>query len=385
MSKGGRYLNSPQNSPKEPGRKSGKGTKIALIIVAVILVLLISLFVGLWSVYKSIIGARTQVQTVRPTLPTATTAPKEDASSKDANKGSTETEPTEPDYGKTGKVVNILVIGQAGRDGEDAKISDTIILATINKETSTVTMTSFLRDTYIQLATPYKDTKGRTHKCGHQKINMAYALGYSWGGAADAMMFLDQTLTNNFQIEIDYNVEVNFDAFEKGIELLGGVDVDLTAEEAAYMRNVYKKYEFSKDWECNEGPNHLGGWTALVYARMRHSSPADSDIKRANRQRMVINQLLKKCATKSIPELTSIAKELMPYLTTDMTDGEITTLMVELIPLLAKLNFESNQIPAEGTYWSQSYEESGNTLYALAFDVGKNAKIMQAIAEADHQ
>lgn len=385
MSKGGRYLNNPQKTVKEPGRKAS-GKKIALIIVAVILALVVILGVGAVAVFKSIIGKRTKVQTVRPTLPPVT-APVDDTKPTDTPKA-TETAPTEetkPDYGKTGKVVNVLVVGQAAREGEEAKISDSIMLATINKETSTVTVTSFLRDTYIQLASPYVDTTGRTRTCGHNKINMAYALGYSWGGAADAMMFLDQTLTNNFGIEIDYNIEVNFEAFEKAVDLMNQIKLDLDADEAAYITKYFQELGFGKDRVYVEGTNNMDGWATLVYARMRHSSASDNDFKRAERQRTVISQLLKKCAKKTIPELTSIAKELMPYLTTDMSDSEIATLMLEMIPLLANLNFESNQIPAEGTYWSKMYVESDIEMYGLDFDVAKNKAIMQAIAEVDHQ
>ena len=59
---------------------------------------------------------------------------------------------TEPDYGKTGKIVNILVVGQDSREGEEHKLADGIMLLTLNKETHTLAMTSFLRDSYVKLA-----------------------------------------------------------------------------------------------------------------------------------------------------------------------------------------------------------------------------------------
>ena len=163
------------------------------------------------------------------------------------------------------------------------------------------------------------------------------------------------------------------------------IKLDLDADEAAYITKYFQELGFGKDRVYVEGTNNMDGWATLVYARMRHSSASDNDFKRAERQRTVISQLLKKCAKKTIPELTSIAKELMPYLTTDMSDSEIATLMLEMIPLLANLNFESNQIPAEGTYWSKMYVESDIEMYGLDFDVAKNKAIMQAIAEVDHQ
>ena len=62
-----------------------------------------------------------------------------------------ETVPTEPDYGTTGKIVNILAVGQDSREGENHKLSDTIILFTLNKETKTLTLSSFMRDMYVKL------------------------------------------------------------------------------------------------------------------------------------------------------------------------------------------------------------------------------------------
>lgn len=294
------------------------------------------------------------------------------------------TAPTEPDYGKTGKVFNVLIVGQASRDGEEAKLADTIMLATINKMTSTVTVTSFPRDTYTQFPTPYVDVKGKTHTCGKNKINAAYALGWSWGGAADAMMFLDQTITNNFGVEIDANIEVDFDAFENAIDMMNGIPMELNAQEAKYMNKYFKYLGENERAIFEEGKNHLDGWEALVYARMRHADAGDSDFKRIDRQRAVLAALKDKCTRRSIPQLTAMAEELMPYLTTDMTDSEIATLILEIVPLLGNLKLETFQVPIDGTItWVKHYAQDIEQ-WSMAFDIAKNTEALRAIAEVDH-
>ena len=122
-------------------------------------------------------------------------------------------------------VVNIMLIGQQARKNEVAKLSDTMILCSINKETKTITLTSFLRDLYVKLP----DFQG--HICGKNRINVAYNLGWYWSGEKGGMEMLDQLILENFGVEIDYNVEVGFEAFKSVIDILGGADMELTADD----------------------------------------------------------------------------------------------------------------------------------------------------------
>lgn len=380
MSKGGRYLQ--KKAPKETMSagsegKMSKKKKTVLIILTVILALLIAMIAGGIIYFNSMLNLVRRPEKVEQvvseeefnklagvieeTEATEATAP-------------TETEPVS--YGATGKIVNILVIGQAAREGEDAKLSDTMILCTINKETKTLTLTSFLRDTYVQLPSPYKG-----HTCGKNRINTAYALGYLWGKEAEAMEYMDLTILNNFGAQVDYNVEIDFEAFEKIIDLMDGVKLDLDADEAKYMNDFFAEYNFGKTFK--EGSNLMNGWEALVYARMRHSSGADNDFKRTNRQRVLISKLVDKCKRRTLTQLNDIAKEVLPYILTDMTNEQITTCMLELIPMLPELQVESNQCPAPDTFWGEVITIADVESGVLKFDMEKNKQIMMDIAEAD--
>ena len=284
-----------------------------------------------------------------------------------------ETVPTEPDYGTTGKIVNIMAVGQDSREGENHKLSDTIILFTLNKETKTLTLSSFMRDMYVKLPNMWG------HKCGHNRINTAYALGYAWKGDLGAMQMLDQLILEQFGVEVDYNIEIGLEAFETIIDKLGGVDITLTADEAKYLTEIPESYRNYAD--CTEGLNHLNGMAAQFYVRMRHANAADNDFNRTARQRELINQVVEKCRGMNALELHGLLTELLPYVLTDMTDADVLTCAAELLPYVKDLTIESQQIPAPGTYSGKVIEIYDIPSAVLIPDIQKNRKILMEICE----
>ena len=94
----------------------------------------------------------------------------------------------------TSNIKSILLIGQDKREGQSRQRSDSMILATLDKDQKTISLTSFMRDLYVAIP-GYSSTR----------INAAYAYG--------GMDLLDETLTQNFGVEIDGNVEVDFEVF----------------------------------------------------------------------------------------------------------------------------------------------------------------------------
>ena len=295
--------------------------------------------------------------------------------------------PTEPDYGETGKIVNILLIGQDGREGEEAKLADGIMLFTLNKETRTLTTTSFLRDSYVKLA----DYRGKT--CGWNRINTSYALGYSWFGNAGAMEMLNLTLENNYGVKVDGNVEVDFSAVVKIVDAMGGLDIELTGAEFTRMqeyRDIFNtQYEnLGISWyrtidELHEGVNRLNGDMVLAYARERHLDNADSDIKRTARQRKVINAILERLVSLSPKKLNKVIDTALSLVTTDMTTDEMKTYILELTPYLFDLKLVSNQCPAEGTYWGEMVELPDGLSGVLKIDFEANKRILQAVMNGE--
>ena len=92
---------------------------------------------------------------------------------------------------------------------------------------------------------------------------------------------------------------------------------------------------------------HLDGEQALQYSRIRS---IDNDFGRTNRQRTVLNALLTKAKTMSITELTNLATNALSFITTDMTNQDITTCIARIVPILQDLEVVSQRVPMDGTY-----------------------------------
>lgn len=373
MSKGGRYAQHKDNQPKQPRSPQ----QIVLIAVAVLLVLVIAGLIG-GIVYNTVIKqAKNSTVQAPTTVQTETTENTEEATETAEATTEPTTVPTTLPYTESGlDIINILVVGQASRDGEDSRLADTMILATVNKNTKTLTLTSFMRDTYVDLP-DYTDPSGKEHPCGWNRINVAYHLGWTWGGTAAAMEMTNQCLLENFGINVDYDVEVDFEAFINIVNLLGGVKIDLTEAEADYLNSDGKVWQ-----EVQPGENWLDGDTALAYARMRKAAgDYDSDIKRTSRQRTMIQSILNRVKDKGFSKLQELAYEVLPSVTTNMTNDEITTCIWEILPLLPELTVESGTCPVEDTYWGELIDLFGTQSSVLKFDAGQNKKLMMAITE----
>lgn len=221
-------------------------------------------------------------------------------------------------------IINILLIGQDARPGEKRTRSDVMILCTFNKDTGTLVMTSFLRDLYVKIP-GYKSNK----------MNAAYV----WGG----MQLLDSTLDKNFGVHVDGNVEVNFEQFTKIIDLLGGVEIDLRADEARWINLHIKGSNFTS------GVHRLNGEQALFYSRIR-SLDSDADFSRTNRQRKVLDSLLREFKNADISTILNLLEQIMPMITTDMAPEQLISYATDLFPMLASAKIVSQSIPAKGKF-----------------------------------
>ena len=378
MSKKGKYQ-------KEAVKKSLGWKKILLIVLAVVIVAGgVAAALG-WSYFKSLIGNIRQAEYQEKELSkeeleailggtVGTVPPEEEETEVTTEPTEVTTEPTttatEPDYGDLGKIVNIMLVGQSYREGEDSKLSDTMILCTLNRETSTLTMTSFLRDSYVQLP----NYKG--HTCGKQRINVAYNLGYKWGGDLGAMEMFSMCIYNNFGVEVDYTIEVDFTALLSMVNKLGGVEIELDADEAKYLTETnHCKGEFV------EGVNRLKGDAALAYARMRKATNVDNDFNRTARQRKLITQMLKQVMSLSVSEIDDLLKYVLPMILTDMPEDVILEMVKIAVPMLPNLTIESNQCPYGNTYKGVIVNIGGYDAGVMDVNTYANKIILTALAE----
>ena len=223
-------------------------------------------------------------------------------------------------------LVNILLIGQDAREGEAGSRSDSIMLCTYNPQQNTVHLTSFLRDLYVPIP---------GH--GSNRINAAYAFGGS--------KLLKKTVEENFQLNIDGTVQVDFSQFSDIIDLLGGVSITLRPDEAAVINE-----ETGSD--LTEGLQTLNGQQALAYTRIRKLD-TDGDFSRTSRQRTVIHAILNGYRNAGTGTLLKLVYNLLPMIDTDMEAGELMALAVCVVPGLSDLTFYSQHIPAAGDYQDQ--------------------------------
>ena len=278
-------------------------------------------------------------------------------------------EDTWPQVVSDQNITNIMLVGQNYREDEPNKLSDTMLLCSINRQTNTMTMVSFLRDLYV----PLPAYAG--HSGGRNRINVCYALGSTWKRSSEGgMEMLAKCIEQNFGVHIDHTIEVSFDTFAEIINAMDGVDIVLTEEEAAYMTD-HVGYVGS----FQAGENALMGYDALAYARIRK---IDGDRQRAARQRTVVTSLIDKCRNMGLLELHDLATRILPLIITDMTTEEITDYLWELIPMVKDIQLESLTIPVDNetlphSMWSKTLDLYGYPSSVLECNLTLNAEYLQ--------
>lgn len=252
-------------------------------------------------------------------------------------------------------VINILLVGQDRRPNEPRARSDVMMLVTVNTKTKQVTMTSFLRDLYVKIP-----------GWRSNRLNIPYAVG--------GYELLADTLEINFGIRPDKFVEVDFNGFKDIVDLVGGVDMELTEKEANHLNWNERMYGFEdEEWELKAGKNHLTGSQALAYARIRKID-ATGDFARTERQRKVITALLQNAKNLDLVKINSLLLEMTEMITTDMTPSEILSYAKVLYPVLTDMGeINSLHIPAGNHFYSVNVEGIG---YVIVPNLEKNSEVI---------
>ena len=154
-------------------------------------------------------------------------------------------------------VINVLLIGVDDAESNTGR-SDALILLSLNKRTKKITLVSFLRDSYTYMNIP--DAARNPERCC--KLNHSYR----WGGYP----VLIETLENDYKIEIDHYISVDFKSFPKLIDALGGVTLKIEPYEAEYINRTTTQIDKIQSGDAVK----LNGAQALVYTRIRHVDAA---------------------------------------------------------------------------------------------------------------
>lgn len=225
------------------------------------------------------------------------------------------------------KIINIALFGVDATDGNVGR-SDATMVATLDPVHKKLKLTSFMRDSYVYI-----------NGYGQDKLNHAYA----FGGPELAI----RTLNENFGLNIEDFITVNFSSLPIIIDTLGGVDIEITSDELNYIndyiRDINAKDGTSSAGIYSAGVQHLNGVQALAYSRIRYTS--GGDYKRTERQRTVLNALFTKMASASPASYNSLLNEILPYVQTSLSSTDILSLGTKVLSI--GTNLEQDRFPRD--------------------------------------
>ena len=316
----GKHLPQKNKKAKDKQKTPGKGFLIAIVVLLVLVILFCAVLIVINGYLNKINRVDENIDVIAPENQDFEVDKEIDPTLSVTDADDIQWHNTE--NLKDDDLINIMLVGQDSR-GNTRERSDSMILVSINPRTGEVAMVSFLRDLYVQIPGYYDN-----------RMNAAYAFG--------GFPLLYEVMQVNFGITCDGGIEVNFEGFKDIVDVIGGVDVELTYRESEVVGTYV------------EGVNHLNGEQALTYARIRK---LDSDFGRTNRQRTVLQAILNKVRHLSVTELFNLVNTCLEFVTTDMTNSQILDIATVTLPLLSNLELESYRIPTDDAYYMTMIRE----------------------------
>lgn len=248
-------------------------------------------------------------------------------------------------------VHNYLIFGIEEIGG--ARNTDAMMIGTINTKDGTLKLTSLLRDSYVEIP-GYKANK----------LNSAYSKG--------GVKLLIETIEKNYKIHIDGYASVNFEAFEKIVDLLGGVEIELGKEEVKYLNKT--NYISNKaNRNLVPGVNKMNGNQVMGYVRVRKVKTlggANYDYGRVVRQQRALNAMFKSLmSSKNLFKILPISSQALNYVTTNLNQKQIEKMMGTVIE--SKITtLETFRVPVDGAFEApKKYNGIG---YPLVLDWERN-------------
>ncbi|MFB6226203.1 MAG: LCP family protein [Candidatus Paceibacteria bacterium] len=213
--------------------------------------------------------------------------------------------------------INVLLLGMGGPGHDGPYLTDTIIIASIKPDTGEVAMVSIPRDLRVKIP-----------EVGYRKINYVNAYGESkkenWGAA-----YTTKLIEKKFELDIQYYVRVDFEAFTSIVDKMGGLKINVTRgfvdDSYPAENNKYQTIEFE------QGVQQMDGKRALKFARSRHgTNNQNSDFSRARRQQKVLLAAKRKALsydTLTDPDkIYGIYKSMNEHITTNMNLSDIMSM-----------------------------------------------------------
>lgn len=212
------------------------------------------------------------------------------------------------------EIKNIALFGIDAPKGQVGR-SDAVMILTIDRLHNKLKLTSIMRDSYVDVP-------------GHGNTKLTHA--YAYGGPELAI----KTLNENFKLNIEDFMAVNFTSMPEIIDKLGGVKINVTKEEIQHIPGV-----------THAGLQTLNGAEALAYSRIRHAT--GGDYQRTERQRVVLEAIFNKMHNTPKSEYPSLIDTFLPYIKTNMSSTDMMGLATDAMPLM-KSKLETARFPLNG-------------------------------------
>ena len=273
---------------------------------------------------------------------------------------------------------NFLLMGQGHADHDGKNLTDTIMIASIDPDnTESAVFLSLPRDTYFL----------NTEKMGKGRLNTMYRdfrsfLIFQKGtepaiASKETLEYLAEEIGRKLGIEIHHTIKVDFIAFTRAVDVLGGVDLDVpeTIEDYEYPDSNFGFEPFI----IHAGPRHLDGETALKYARSRHTS---SDFGRSARQQQLLGAMAHKAKEEGVlsdpAAITSFMKIMSENVETTMTLRELIG-AAQMGKKLNRDNIISMQLNDRNALYDYIIEPGG-MLYTPPRDLFEGASVLLPVS-----
>ena len=273
---------------------------------------------------------------------------------------------------KDDRIINIALFGVDTRSAESfSGRSDAIMILSVNTGTGKIKLISVMRDSFVPI-----EKKGNT---SYSKINSAYATG----GPELAI----KTLNTIFDLDISEYVTVNFFKLADIIDLIGGIEVELTEGEIDMVNGGAREvcYALGKKYEgetiTSAGLQHLNGAQAVGYARIRYAANIEgtnNDYGRTDRQRYVMEQMFKKALSMKKTEYAKLVKPILKSCETSLVYSEV--IQVALGVLTDNPVFEETRIPQTEFLMAAPKTGAGSVVY---YDLNFAAKLIHSFIYQD--
>lgn len=264
-------------------------------------------------------------------------------------------------------VYNILLVGveAIGNNSVASGRTDSIMIATINTKQKTLGLTSIMRDSYVTIP-GYYDTK----------INAAFGHG--------GIELLYETIAYNYNLRLDGFAIVSFKTFQKIIDELGGIDIEITPAEAQYL-NTTNYVSKKSNRTLKPGMNHMNGNQALGYARVRYRATLDGsvdDFGRTSRHRRVMGAIFKEVKKSNPITLVKLLDTVFSQVQTDIKKSNASSYLAEVMELsLDGVPLDNLRLPIDGSYQGAKI----NRQAVVTFDAAANKEALANFVFGSHK